>query len=70
MNSFLSLGIIMFALTFCGLGDKLKDLSGSGAGSSANSPSSSGPATSAGSSEKPELTAAQKSIQDSSTEVK
>ena len=70
MKSFLSLGILMFALTFCGLGEKIKSLSGSGGGGAANSTSNGSASTSAGSSEKPELTAAQKSIQDSSTEVK
>jgi len=28
MKSLLTLGLITFALTFCGLGDKLKNLSG------------------------------------------
>ena len=70
MKSFLSLGILMFALTFCGLGDRLKNLSGSGGGGSTNSSSNGRATTSSGSSEKPELTAAQKSIQDGSTEVK
>jgi len=70
MKSILSLGLITFALTFCGLGDKIKNLSGSSGGGSANSTSNGEAATSAGSSERPELTAAQKSIQDSSSEVK
>jgi len=68
MKSILSLGALMFALTFCGIGDRLKSLSGSGGTGSTNSsaPASAG----AGSTEKPQLTPAQESIQASSSEVK
>lgn len=70
MKSILSLGVLIFALTFCGLGDRLKSLSGGG-GSSSESSSSNGSAGSAasGTTEKPKLTASQQSIQDGSTEV-
>ena len=71
MKSILTLGLITFALTFCGLGDKLKQLS-SGAGSDGNSsPSSSNSSskTSSGSAEKPNPTAAQQAIIDSGTET-
>ena len=71
MKSILTLGLITFALTFCGLGDKLKQLS-SGAGSDGNSsPSSSNSSskTSSGSAEKPKPTAAQQAIIDSGTET-
>jgi hypothetical protein len=70
MKSFLSLGMLMFAITFCGLGDKLKNLSSSGGGNATNSSSNGASATSSGSSETPDVTPAQKSIQDSSSEVK
>jgi len=69
MKSILSLGVLIFALTFCGLGDRLKGISGGGTSSdSANgSPSSS---AASGSTERPKLTPAQQSIQDASTDVK
>ncbi len=70
MRSLLTLGLISFVLTFCGLGDRLKGLTG---GSSSNSNSASTSGTKSGSeidAEKPSLTASQQSIQDSSTEVK
>ena len=68
MRSILTLGLITFALTFCGLGDKLKQLSGGdggGTGTSSNS-SSSG---SSGNVEKPKPTAAQQAIIDGGTET-
>src|SRR5687767_7048806 len=70
MKSFLSLGILLFALTFCGLGDRLKSLSGEGGGGTASNSSEAPGKASAGSVEKPKLTAAQQSIQDGATEVK
>ena len=68
MKSILSLGVIIFALTFCGFGEKLKQLSGSG-GSGTNSTSNNSSAASSGSVEKPKPTAAQQSIIDSGTET-
>jgi len=70
MKSVLSLGVMLFALSFCNLGDKLKQLSGS-ADSNTNSPGNSGPKTAAtGDAEKPKLTAAQQTISDSAAEIK
>ncbi len=69
MKSILSLGIIMFALTFCGLGEKLKQLSGGSANSGTNSSSTSSSKTSSGDAETPKPTAAQQSIMDGGTET-
>lgn len=71
MKLLLSLGLLGFAMTFCGLGDKLKSLSGSsnkGSNSSSNSPSKT--TATSGEAEKPELTAAQQKISDDAAEVK
>lgn len=69
MRSILTLGLITFALTFCGLGERLKGLSGSTTSNSGSS--NSGSTTGSGpAAEKPSLTASQQSIQDASTEVK
>ena len=72
MKSILTLGLITFALTFCGLGDKLKQVSSgnSGTNSSSSSSSSSSSKTSSGSVEKPSPTSAQQAIIDGGTEVK
>lgn len=68
MRSLLTLGFISFALTFCGLQDKLKDISSGGSNTgSSNTASNSAASTSA---EKPKLTAAQQAIQDGSKETK
>lgn len=68
MKSVLTLGVISLALTFCGLGERLKQLSGGGeSGPGSNSSSSS--TISTGSVEKPKATAAQQSIIDSGTET-
>lgn len=72
MNSFLATGALALVLAFCGIGDRIKQMSGgdTGSGNASNS-SGTGTGTSKGSTaEKPSLTAAQQSIQDSSTEVK
>ena len=68
MKSIWSLGIIIFALTFCGLWERLKQLSGSG-GASNSSTSNSSATSSSGSVEKPKPTAAQQAIIDSGTET-
>src|SRR5688572_4570993 len=67
MKSFLSLGLIIFALTFCGLGDRLKQLSGS----TESGPTTSGNTsnTSSAAVEKPKPTAPQQSIIDGATET-
>lgn len=71
MRSIFTLGLITFALTFCGLGDKLKNLSG---GTSSNSNSTTSGPTKTGSNdaavEKPTLTSSQQAIQDGATETK
>ena len=72
MNSFLATGALAMVLAFCGIGDRIKQMSGgdSGTGGASNS-SGTGTGTSKGSTaEKPSLTAAQQSIQDSATETK
>lgn len=72
MNFFLATGALALVLAFCGIGDRIKQMSGgdTGSGNASNS-SGTGTGTSKGSTaEKPSLTAAQQSIQDSSTEVK
>ena len=71
MKSILPLGLITFALTFCGLSDKLKQLSSGGGSDGNSSPSSSNSSskTSSGSAEKPNPTAAQQAIIDSGTET-
>ena len=71
MKMLLSLGLLGFAMTFCGLGDKLKSLSGSsntGSNSSSNSPSKT--TATSGEAEKTDLTAAQQKISDDAAEVK
>lgn len=63
-------GIVLFALVFCGIGDRLKQMSGNtgttGSNSSSSSNSSKSSSTTA---EKPSLTAAQQSILDGATET-
>lgn len=68
MKSIVSLGLIIFALTFCGLGDKLKQLSGAN-GNGANTSSNGSSKTSSGSVETPKPTASQQAIIDGGTET-
>lgn len=65
----LSIGIVLFALTFCGLGERLRQVGSSNSnGTTSNSTTrSTGDDSDA---EKPSLTSAQQAIQDSATEVK
>lgn len=64
----LSFGILLFALTFCGIGERLKNLGGSsGGGSNSNTTRSESGGSGA---EKPTLTAEQQRIQDSAIETK
>lgn len=65
MKSLLTLGLITLALTFCGLGDRLKGLTGNSPGGATNSSSSSST-----SSEKAKPSAAQQAIIDGGTETK
>ncbi len=70
MKSILSLGLITLALTFCGLGDKLKQLTGgSGNGDGANTSSNSSSKASSGNIEQPKPTAEQQAIIDGGTET-
>lgn len=68
MRSLLSFGILAFAMSFCGLGDRIKQMSGE-----TNTPGTNSSSTSSASSktaEKPTLTASQQAIQDEATETK
>jgi hypothetical protein len=67
MKSFLSLGLIIFALTFCGLGERLKQLSGSTESNSTASTNTTKASSTAA--EKPKPTSAQQSIIDGATET-
>lgn len=72
MKAILALGLITLAMTFCGLGDKLKGISGSTNSNSNTAQTSDGKTGNNDSTaaEKPTLTAEQQSIQDSATETK
>jgi hypothetical protein len=70
MNSFFAVGALAVVLAFCGIGDRLKQMSGGNSSGNASNSSSTGTATAKDSTEKPSLTASQQSIQDSATEVK
>jgi hypothetical protein len=70
MKFFPAFGILVFALTFCGIGDRLKQASSGTANSAANSSGNSAKSSTSGTTtEKPELTSAQQAITDASTEV-
>ena len=69
MKSILAFGVLTFALTFCGLGEKLKSGSSSGGNSGSNSGTTKSTTGGSGA-EKPTLTAAQQAIQDSAKEEK
>ena len=67
----ISLGIIIFALTFCGLTDKLKQLSGkSESNTASNSSSRANSSSSSTTAEKPKISGAQQAIIDGGTETK
>lgn len=68
MRSLFGLGLIFFALSFCGLGEKLKQMSGASNSTSSNTATSSTSSTSAA--EKPKLTSEQQAIQNAATETK
>lgn len=72
MKSLLSLGLLAFALTFCNLGDRIKQMSGSADSERAGNSASSSDDVETGNalSEKPDLTAQQQSIVDGADEVK
>src|SRR5687767_14687789 len=69
MKSILSLGLITFALTFCGLGERIKQLSGGdGTAANSNTANSSSKASST-EVETAKPTSAQQAIIDSGTET-
>lgn len=67
MKSLLTFGLITFALTFCGLGDRLKQLGG---GTTGNSNTASTGSSSGSTAEKAKPSAAQQAIIDGGTETK
>lgn len=69
MKSIISLGLLVLALTFCGIGDRLKDLGSSNSGGGSNSGTDSKKSGDA-SVERPTLSGAQQEIQNNSTETK
>ena len=70
MNSFLAVGVLAAVLAFCGIGDRLKQMTGSSNGSGPASNSATGTKTAPGGTfEKPTLSSAQQSIQDSAQEI-
>ena len=70
MNSFLAVGALTIALAFCGIGDRLKQMTGSSGNSSSASNTASGTKTASGGSfEKPTLSSAQQAIQDAAQEI-
>lgn len=72
MKSLVTLGIITFAMTFCGLSDKLKSLTGKSASNSntVSTNSRSNSSSTATSVEKPKLTSSQQAIIDGGSETK
>ncbi|MEJ7848018.1 MAG: hypothetical protein WKF92_08030 [Pyrinomonadaceae bacterium] len=70
MKSVLSLGVLLFALSFCNLGDRLKQLTGSSNPGANNSNNSAKTASGGDEGERPKLTAAQQTIYDSALETK
>jgi len=69
MKSILSFSVLMVALTFCGIGERLRQV-GSSNSNSSTSNSSTKSTSGESDAEKPSLTGAQQVIQDSATEVK
>ena len=68
MRSILLVGLLFFAMTFCGLGDKLKELQSKGGSNTASNSSST--SSSDAKAESPKLTPAQQAIQDNGVEMK
>lgn len=69
MKTLLTIGAVIFAMTFCGLQDKLKGISGGNSNTSTSS-NTSGSKTSDAKAEKAAMTAAQQAIADAGTETK
>jgi hypothetical protein len=74
MKSLLTLGLMTFAMTFCGLGERIKQMQSGASRTNSSSSSSSSNSTTSKSAEAgadtPQLTAEQQAIQDKSTETK
>lgn len=69
MNSLLGFGVLFFALAFCGLGDRLKQLQGGTADTGTPSDSSSSAGKDSTKAESASMTPAQKAIADAGTDV-
>ena len=69
MNSLFAAGALALVLVFCGIGDRIKQMSG-GTGSNSASNGASPKSSSGVTFEKPTLSSAQQSIQDSAQEIK
>ena len=69
MKSILSFCVLMFALTFCGIGERLRQVGSSNSNTSTSNTGTKSTSSDSGA-EKPSLTSAQQAIQDSATEVK
>lgn len=70
MKSLLTLALITFALTFCGLGERLKQMQSGGAAGSNTAKGTNKTSSADAGAETPQLTAEQQAIQDKSTETK
>jgi hypothetical protein len=70
MRFILGSGILVFGLAFCGLGDRLKEMSGTSDTSSNTATAPAKDTKDADAVEKATLTGAQQAIMDSGTEVK
>lgn len=66
---FISLGVLLLALSFCGLSDRIKQMSGGNNNGVSNAPSNGGKSTGATQVEAAKPTSAQQSIIDSGTEA-
>lgn len=69
MNSFLGVGVLALTLAFCGIGERIKQMTG-GSGSNSSSNRANSTSSSGVTFEEPTLSSAQQSIQDSAKEVK
>ena len=73
MKLFPAIGLLFFTLAFCGIGDKLKQMSAGNSGQASNTASTNSGSKTASSSdssvEKPKPTAAQQAIMDTATET-
>ncbi len=70
MKTSITLGVIFFAMSFCGLADRFKQTSGGDPNSNTASSNSGSGTKSTSSAEKPKLTSEQQAIVDGGTEIK